>query len=68
MIPPKYTSEECKHRRHSDCDGWVPRGYDEPYDHPCDDLCHKPNRTTSRDDFVAGHLIEKPAFKHITNY
>jgi len=39
---PKYISQECREKRHHLCDDWVPRGYDEPYDHPCHCDCHKP--------------------------
>jgi len=39
----KHICEACKRKRHQDCDGSVPRGYDESHDHPCDCDCHKPH-------------------------
>ena len=39
MRGPHYKSTECKCARHSDCDGYVPRKYDEPHDHLCDCNC-----------------------------
>jgi hypothetical protein len=43
MRGPHYISQECQEKRREDCNGYVPRGYDEPYDHPCEDECHKPS-------------------------
>jgi len=33
-------SAECKAGRCKDCDGSIPRAYDEKHDHPCDHECH----------------------------
>ena len=43
MPDPHYFSNECKAKRHTDCDGYVPRGYDEAHDHECECICHEPN-------------------------
>jgi hypothetical protein len=43
MRGPHYISQECKARDHAMCDGFVPRGYDEPHDQNCECECHEPN-------------------------
>lgn len=35
-----YVSRECKDRRHSACDGYVPREDFAGHDHECDCFCH----------------------------
>lgn len=33
-------SQECKEERHDECDGTIPRAFDEPHDLTCACQCH----------------------------
>jgi len=55
---PKYISQECKRRDHSACDGYVPRGYDEPHDHECSCPHHLPSAIAEQISRRFGRAIE----------
>ena len=40
-------SQECKRKDHTACDGYVPRGFDEPHDKECQCECHNETSDTS---------------------
>jgi len=37
-------SAECKRGDHKDCDGYIPRGFDEKHDRQCQCECHGSTR------------------------
>lgn len=39
-INARHVSQECKDKRHDDCDGYVPRTEFNRHDHECDCRCH----------------------------